>query len=249
MKKSPLIFAALMFCLCATPSTVPAQTPGGTVPRMDASMMKLFGNHQAFSATVEIQMPNAQKSGMAMSGRMSLYSGRSRFELNFAEMKNSGMSAEEIAQMKAMGMDRMVSIVQTERKMMLIVYPSLESYVEMPMPAGTSPEDCKAEITKTGTENMDGHSCVKNKVVVTTSDGKKVEATVWNATDLEDFPVRVETTDSGAKIVMLFKNVSFSAPDESFFEAPAGYRRYTNIQAMMQTEIMKRMQAAGAADE
>jgi len=49
---------------------------------------------------------------------------------------------------------------------------------------------------RTGQGNRGRPSCVKNKVIVTDDKGDKHESTVWNATDLKNFPVKIETTNA-----------------------------------------------------
>jgi hypothetical protein len=77
--------------------------------------------------------------------------------------------------------------------------------------------------------------------VVTDKEGTKHESTVWNATDLKKFPVEIQTTESGGDVTMLFKNVSLTKPAASLFDPPADFKKYDNIQQLMQQEMMKRM--------
>jgi hypothetical protein len=88
---------------------------------------------------------------------------------------------------------------------------------------------------------VDGHACVKNNVVVTDKDGTIHESTVWNATDLKNFPVKIEQTVQGNATTMTFKNVSFAKPGASVFDPPADFKKYDSLQQMMQQEMMKRM--------
>ena len=67
----------------------------------------------------------------------------------------------------------------------------------------------------------------------------------WNATDLKKFPVKTETAESGTKVTMLFMDVKLSKPEATQFDAPAGLKRYENLMALMQEEIMKRMGGGG----
>jgi hypothetical protein len=69
------------------------------------------------------------------------------------------------------------------------------------------------------------HPCVKNKIVVTDDKGKKNESIVWNATDLKSFPVKIETTDDGTKLTMIFKDVKLTKPDATLFEVPKDMQR------------------------
>src|SRR5208282_6172431 len=96
-----------------------------------------------------------------------------------------------------------------------MVYPGMQSYVENALSDSettTAPGDFKLATTELGKDTVDGHPCVKNKVIVTDKDGNKHESTVWNATDLKDFPVKIQTAAEGGNTTMQFKNVSLAKP-------------------------------------
>ena len=76
-----------------------------------------------------------------------------------------------------------------------------------------APADFKVETTELGKETVDGHPCVKNKVVVTDKESKQHESTVWNATDLKNFPVKIETGRERRHFDHAFKNISLTKPD------------------------------------
>jgi hypothetical protein len=142
-----------------------------------------------------------------------------------------------------MGMDRMIMISRPDKKTGYQVYPGLQAYVENPLPAqesGSSPSDFKIETTELGKETVDNHPCVKNKTVVTDKDGNKHESTVWNATDLKKFPIKIEHLENGTKVMMLFHDVSLSKPAAGLFDAPSDATKYDSMQAMMQQSMMKR---------
>ena len=69
---------------------------------------------------------------------------------------------------------------------------------------------------------------MKNRTVVADAEGNKHESTVWNATDLNKFPVKIETTESGSLLTMQYKNIKLQKPEASLFEPPADFanRRY-----------------------
>jgi len=120
------------------------------------------------------------------------------------------------------------------------VYPEMKAYTEEAMKdpdAGKNASDFKIESTELGKETMDGHPCIKNKHLVTDKDGKQHEFIVWNATDLNKFPIRVENTERGTTSIILFKDVKLAKPDAALFEIPSDYQRYSSMMEMM----MKRM--------
>ncbi|MEJ0089676.1 MAG: hypothetical protein WDM80_08035 [Limisphaerales bacterium] len=111
-----------------------------------------------------------------------------------------------------------------------------------PLPDSTETnQDFKVATTELGKETVDGHPCVENKVVVTDANGKTSEFTVWNATDLKNFPVKVVHAEQEAEITMLFQDVSIKKPAASAFVPPADYSRYDSMQSLMQAVIMKKM--------
>ncbi|HEV2691359.1 MAG TPA: DUF4412 domain-containing protein [Verrucomicrobiae bacterium] len=255
MKK---IFAltALTLLTLATAQAQPQPQPhrGGSTggPHFGAALAKLFGDNQTFTAQMEFETadPSSPASGhtMTVPGKMSFDTGKSRFEMNLSDIKGSKMPPEAAAQMKAMGMDTMVTISRPDKKTAYIIYTGMQSYVETPLTDATdtaTADDFKTEITELGKETVDGHDCVKNKVVVSDKDGNKHESTVWDATDLKKFPVKIESTEQGRKTVMTFKNVTFSKPDAGNFEIPAGFTKYATPQEMVQAVMMKQMGGNG----
>lgn len=213
-------------------------------PEFSGSMGKIFGDNPAFTATMEMQTKEKSGETITMPGKIAVDEGKSRYEMDMTQMKGSKMRGPDAEQMKSMGLDRMVMISRPDKKISLMIYPGMQAYVETPLrnPDAVKPEsDFKIEVTELGKDTVDGHPCVKNKVVVTDNEGKTHESTVWNATDLKNFPVKVETVEAGNTVTMLFKDVKLSKPEASEFEAPSDYKKYDNMGTMMQQEMMKRM--------
>ncbi|HEY5043360.1 MAG TPA: hypothetical protein VIK53_15315 [Verrucomicrobiae bacterium] len=218
----------------------PAQTSG---PQLGGATSKLFGENQTYTATLEIQTTSQQGNNLTMPGKISFDSGKSSFALNMTEVQGSKMPPATAAQMKEMGMDQMVSLSLPDKKTAYLIYPGMKSYIARPMTdeATTPVNDYQVTTTELGKEVLDGHDCTKNKVVVTGKDGTTHGFTVWNATDLNKFPVKIQGTEQGQNTTMLFKNISLAKPDASAFEVPASYTKYNNLPALMQAEMMKKL--------
>jgi hypothetical protein len=214
-------------------------------PRLDGGMAKLFGDNSAFSANLEMRMAGgAGGEEMTMTGKIAYLEGKSRFEMDMAGMKSSRMTAKNAAQMKQMGMDKMVTISRADKGSSYTVYPGLQAYVENAIqdPEAAKPaSDFKIDITELAKETVNGHDCVKNKVAVTGSAGKTYESTVWNASDLKKFPVKIVTHEGANQVTLLFKDVQLGPPDAAQFDPPADFKKYDSMMAMMQQEMMKRM--------
>ncbi|HWH70176.1 MAG TPA: DUF4412 domain-containing protein [Candidatus Sulfotelmatobacter sp.] len=214
-------------------------------PRLNASTAKLFGDNTAFSANLEMQTKGAgAEETMTMPGKLAFDQGKSRFEMDMSQMKGAKMPPEAANQMKSMGMDKMIIISLPAKQVSYLIYPGLQAYVENPLQAKDAAEpaaEFKVEASELGKETIDGHPCIKNKSVVTDKEGNKHEALVWNATDLKQFPIKIEQNEQGTAVTMLFKDIDLSKPEASLFEPPTGFTKYDNMQAMMQQVMMKRM--------
>jgi hypothetical protein len=242
MKKQFSILASAVICLGLLPAYSQSGPPGG--PHLGGATGKLFGDNQAFSAGLEMQTTDDSSNNITIPGKISFDTGKSRFEFNLTDMKGGQMPTNAAAQMKSMGMDQMVTIARPDKKAAYLIYPGMQSYAEIQLSnADSAPtnSDYKVETTEIGKDTVDGHRCVKNKYIVTDKEGVKHESTVWNATDLKKFPVKIQTTESGGDVTMLFKNVTLARPATSLFDPPATFKKYDNIQQLMQQEMMKRM--------
>ena len=234
-----LLFTAL--CLNLTAYAQPGPPRG---PQLGGTMDKLFGENQSFAATLEFQTTDKSSNSVTMPGKISFDAGKSRFEINMTDVQGGQMTPNIAAQMKSMGLDQMVILARPDQKAAYLVYPGLQSYVFNNLPETESVatnDDYKVETTELGKETVDGHPCVKNKAVITDKEGNKQESTVWNATDLKNFPVKIQTIEQGNNVTMLFKNVSVAKPAASLFDPPSGYTKYDNVQSMMMQQVMKRM--------
>jgi hypothetical protein len=217
-----------------------------TPPGWDASLTKLFGEIKAFSAKTDLRI--LDKSGqetMSLGGMsFALLEEKVRVEVDMSLMKGAQMPPAAVASLKQMGMDRLVSLVVPDKKVVTVIYPGLQATVEMPLPeseTAAAMKDAKLETTKLGNETIDGQPCVKNQVVMTDAKGQKREALVWNATNLKDFPVQVRITEGENTIEMRFRQVKFEKPEARQFEPPAGYTKYADFQQFMQAAMQKMM--------
>lgn len=216
-------------------------------PQFSGSLTKLFGDNTTFSAALEMQTKDGSTE-LVVPGKLAFDKGKSRFEMDMTQIKGGKIPAGAAEQMKAMGMDSLVAITRPDKKLNYLIYPGLTAYIESEAKDAESTDAAgkyKVETTEVGKETLDGHVCVKNKIVVTDDKGKTHESLVWNATDLKKFPIKIETAEDGTKITMLFKDIKLAKPDDAIFAPPATFKKYDNMMALMQEEIMKRVGGAG----
>jgi hypothetical protein len=218
-------------------------SPGA--PNFGGGLVKVFGENSAFSATLEVHTTGATPDDeMTLPGKMAYLDGKSRFEMDMTQAKSAQIKPQMAAQMKQMGMGDIIAISRPEKKVMWTIYPGMQAYVEMALQEGDATavaSDFKMEETELGKETVASHASVKKKVVVTGKDGQAHEFTVWSATDLKKFPVKIETSEGGHTVTMTFKDVKLEKPDAAQFDPPTDYKKYDNMMTMMQTEMMKKM--------
>jgi hypothetical protein len=236
--------------------TVSAQfsRPGGQAPGpgLSGSTAKLFGDNSTFSANLEMQTSTDEGDNMTMPGKIFFDEGKSRFEMDTAELKGGKMSPQTAAQMKSIGMDKVIMISRPDKKVGYQVYPGMQAYVENALPdqeASGSGNDFKIEVTELGKETIEGHPCIKNKTIVTDKEGTRHESLVWNATDLKKFPIKIEHVEDKTKVTMLFREVSLSKPAADLFDPPSGATKYDSAQSMVQQVMMKRFGGGKPKDQ
>jgi hypothetical protein len=257
MKKHIVLSTALsLFWLLANVDAQPgapaaARGPAGGGPRFNGSMARLFGDNLAFTANLEVTTKGGGTNApVTMPGKIAFLDGKTRFEINLDQIQGTKMQPTTSAQLKALGMDKVISITRPDKKLTLQVYPGMKAYIETPSQDSADDKassDFKIETTEVGKETFDGHPCVRNKAVVTDPDGTKHEAFLWNATDVNNFPIKIQQNERDMGVTMLFKEVVLQKPDPSLFESPSGFTKYNDLSAMMRDKMMKQIGAERTA--
>lgn len=247
MKRILQLTVISTFCLTLFTAHAQFGGRGASGPDFSGAMSKLFGDNKTFTADVDVAAKGGAQGDMNMPGKIAYLDGKSRFELDLGNLKGASLPPEAIEQMKQMGMDKMITISVPEEKVVYMIYPGLKAYAETKVNSDTakSNADYDVQLDELGKEDVEGHECVKNKATIKDKDGKTTEFTVWNATDLKKFPVKIETSQQGMDVTLLFKNVKFDKPDAKQFKAPADHTKYDSAMSLMQQEMAKRM-GAGA---
>lgn len=253
---SSLVFGSFLgFCLVSdlfAQAAPPRARQGGPGiggpphPHFNSSIVKLFGDNSAFTANMEVEM-KANGGTLSIPGKLAFLDGKSRFEMDTTKMKAPNMPAAAAEQMKQMGMAEIISIMRPDKKENYMVYPGLKAYALGAEPGDDRTAASKEEFKKTedGKETVDGHSCTRYKVTMKDDEGKEQQATVWSASDLKGFPVKIETVTEGHPSTMTFKDVKLAKPDAALFDPPADYAKYTDVAMLMRDTMMKRFAPPG----
>jgi hypothetical protein len=221
---------AVVFSGLLTPAL--CQLPQVSAPGVTA---KLFGSNTAFiaSATTKV-IDRQQKETMVMPMTYAFLEGKTRSEVDMAQVRSKDIEAGATAIFKQMGMDRMVTIVRPDKQAIFVVYPGLAAYAETPV------STAEIQMAAVGDEIIDGHPCQKKRLSISSKDGKQ-EGFVWQATDLKEFPVKIEMSLVDGSIVTTYTGISFEKPDPKLFEPPAAYEKYESVEKMVHIATMKRL--------
>ena len=235
------LFVGLFTLLCASAHGQFASFTPET--GLSTAMLKLFGSNTTFASEADVRM--VDKSGaetMRLPISMARLEDKVRVEVDLSKVRSKDLTPDVAESLKQIGMDKMVSIVRPDKKFTLVIYPSLRAYAEAPMSkrdAADLEQHYTMETTKIGREAIDGHACEKNKVKILGGNGQKHEATVWNATDLQRFPLQIEMKQPDATVVMHFNKPNLKKPDTQLFEAPAEFAKQPSVEKLMESAMMK----------
>jgi hypothetical protein len=238
-----LISAALAVLLLVRPGA--AQLPGGGQGGMNAALLKLFGEFPAFTSRADVRLqekPSRATTTLVMD--FAMLDGRVRMELDMDAVKSTQVPPSLLVRLKAAGLNKLITVMEPSRKSILLIYPGAQAFAEIPMAKDEAADTAKRfriEKARISTESIDGHSCEKTKVVLRSDAGDKQEALVWYAKDLGDFPLRIQFDQPDATVVMDYRDVKLARLDSKKFEAPSGFVRYLNVEALMQTVMFKAM--------
>ena len=216
-----------------------AQSPSSSV---NALMIRLFGD-QPFTATAHVRVTNTASGTAEFPMPISFSGGKLRAEMDMAKVSSAQMQPDALAQIRAMGMDRMISVIQPETKTTLLIYPGLNSVVEMPLPkeeAEALGKDYKFSKTDLGKETINGESTQKERYVFGEKTEKPQTMTVWRSSRNKGFPVRLVMVDANNSVEMTFKDYKPGSQEAKNFQVPPGYAKYTNM-VQLQQVMMRRL--------
>lgn len=123
-----------------------------------------------------------------------------------------------------------VTIVRPDKKLVWMLMPEQNMFMEMPLDVKnqdifSNMQDSKVKTDKEflSNETVENHPAKKYHVT-TSRDGKKESSGfIWEASDLNNFPVKYQNEDKTA--TMVWKNINFDPVHDSIFEIPSGYKK------------------------
>lgn len=215
---------------------------GAQAPFLAAALSEFFSDTRAFTAGVELALPAKEGAEpLKLPFGIAMADGKMRWELNLASVKSAALSPEDLTGMKGMGLDRLF-FIYLPGKPLALVFPGLKSYVEMaaPKPEGVQQQAQekigRLEKRELGRETIAGQPTVKYAVKVP---GDAGTATVWQATNLQNLPVKIVITKDQQTYQLQLSNVRLGQPDAAYFQLPAGFAKQANLDAVIQAGAMR----------
>lgn len=238
-----LLIGALLGFI-AVPRSAAQETTVGLSPGLNAALVRLFGEHKAFIAQLRIRMTDGQGAETLNAPmRFALLDGKMRGDLDVTKLKSKDLPALAASAAKSVGMEKVVTLVRPDKAESYLLYPAFQSCLVAPIDASdlaALKQPAKIQRTPLVNETLDGHPCVKSKVVVTEPGGQPHESIVWYAKDLKDFPLHIRTVDGTDTLELHFSQIRFVRPEAKEFDLPAGTARYDDVQGLSQA-VMKKM--------
>ena len=128
-----------------------------------------------------------------------------------------------------MGGEQNIMIIRRDKKVVWMLMPSQQMYMESKL--GDRPDDVNSytinEIKSMGTEEVNGISCEKSKVVMTGKDGAKMGGFWWMSKDNIVIKMDMIAKDKGGKTRMKqeLTQLKIGKQKSSLFEIPSGYSK------------------------
>ncbi len=132
-------------------------------------------------------------------------------------------------EMKTEGQENIV-ITRFDRKKAYMCMKAQKMCMEMPLmiqkqdiQSMMNDPDVKVDRQFLSNETVDGHATKKYHIVITRNGKSEQSGFMWEAADLNNFPVKWQSEDKNSTIT--WKNISFSSIPDGLFEIPQGYKK------------------------
>lgn len=232
MKIAQVMAAGLLVWMAAA-TTQAAQSDPRRERDPGAPVRLIFNGKQAFVAQGTVLLKNPE--GTILVSNSTSYAcreGKFRTEVHPPAMATKKAESEEISMSRSM--NELTYITCPERSIVYVLYPKLKGYMELPDPLAAFNKSPKIEKAELGQDVAGGRPCFKSKVqVVAANPGPRREFTVWEATDMNRFPVQVEFASGTNTVQVQFSEVQPGAPDPGLFKPPADSKYYATPDALM----------------
>lgn len=229
-----------------------ADDVGKRAPFLAAALSEFFSDSREFSARAELSLPN-RSPGDSIPIGLAMSEGRMRWQLNMSQVRSAHFPPERIALLKQMKLDSVILYLQPDSQLMA-AFPRMKAWVETPPPkAKNIQEAAQSKIggmkkTPLGKETVDGHPCLKYRLTVPEENNPNQVAVTWEATDLNNLPIKVMVKIEGQIYGLQLRNILPGKSDERLFQPPPGYTKSASFTSLFQESWLRNLGNSGLGD-
>jgi hypothetical protein len=203
MLRLSVAFLIMVIAICGS-AMCQAQEPGGAAPKPDVHAAPVAPKSDyPFDSFTDF---SALKVGAPIGGRDELHVYRSG-NLFRNEMPDGTYMVTDLPTREAWGVARDWCVHFNA--------PSVHAFPFIPLAPGS-----RVEQTPVAQEVWDGHPCHVEDITITSTQGGASKMRIWEADDLQGFPIKVALQPDKNGPVIEFKNVFLVAQDGSLFQHP-----------------------------
>jgi hypothetical protein len=242
--KSFLLICALLGGLSARAQNADEITK--QVPWIAAALSEFISDSRSFIARAELQMPaEPGQKPLILPFGVAMDQGQMRWDLRLADISQDLVPAEVLTPLRQAGWERVQMLYHPQSATRLVV-PAEKAYVEFAQSTNGPSKlenDSALKLGKMqkkllGTEIFDGHPCKKYRL--TAKEGTQVEeALLWEATDLQNLPVKLQVRSEGQLYSFQFRQIRMGKVDAKIFGIPADYRKASSAQGLLTGALLK----------
>ena len=220
-------------------------------PFLAAAFSEFFSDSRNFTARAELSLPG-RNPGDSIPIGLAMSEGRMRWQLNTAQVRSAHLPPERVALLKQMKMDSVILYLQPDTHL-IAAFPRMKAWVETPMPKATNiQENAQAKIggmkkTPVAKEIVDGHPCIKYRLTVPEDSDPNQVAVTWEATDLNDLPIKIMVKTDGQVYGIQLRNIRPGKTDERLFQPPPGYTKRASFSSLLQEGLLQNVANSGQA--
>ena len=242
---------ALGAFLCALVLALPVARAQFQAPGISTGLLRVFAEFNGFASQGELRMlDGAGVETMNFAVHLGHEPQKLRLDFDLAQVKGGLLPEFALESLSRVGLNRVATVLDAEKKTILMLYPLARAYTEMEMPkeeVAAAQRKYTSSRTESGRESIDGHPCVKTVVTFTDDAGQKSEATYWLTPDFPGLPAQVETRDKQGTLQLRFKWVRPVTTGAKRFAVPTGYQKYASSTALVKA-VVDQAVAAEAKD-
>ena len=228
--------AALL--VAALPSLLAQGTGRAQVPPLGVLASNLFGPHTAFTALAKVE--NAPLDAPAtLQLALCRLGDRVWLNMDLRQIPQATGTPIPTGLLSKLGADRAIAVGRLDKSSpWQIRFPKLQAFYEETLTSSNPrfrllARGARIERTVVGKEDLDGHPCVKHKLVASLKNEREPLGFVWEASDMNRFPIRLDLMLEGQMTTIRLQDVKFGRANASYFDLPAGYQRYKDLQQIL----------------